>query len=85
MELVQRLAIKAIVNGLRKSGAIGDEAMAGIADELQAAAENADFGGLGRGSDALRTLARDIFPGAGGEPIILDADPPRYGWMSIPA
>ena len=67
MELVQRLAIAAIVNGLRKSGAIGEEAVEAIALELQTAAKITDGWGHTRQSTALRALADDINAGRSGE------------------
>jgi hypothetical protein len=67
VELVQRLAIAAIVNGLRKSGAIGDEAVAAIGEELLTAAKITDGWGHVRQSDTLRSLAADISAGKSGE------------------
>jgi len=67
MELVQRLAIAAIVNGLRKSGAIGEEAVEAISMELQSAAKITDGWGHTRQSTTLRALADDIITGRSGE------------------
>lgn len=67
MELVQRLALAAIVNGLRKSGAIDDAAVASIADELRSAAKITDGWGHTHQSETLRGLADDVAAGKSGE------------------
>ncbi|WP_380787255.1 hypothetical protein [Sphingomonas sp. R86521] len=67
MDLVQRLAIAAIINGLRKSGAIDDAAVAAIADELQAVGKITDGWGHVRQAETLRSLADDIAAGKSGE------------------
>ncbi len=67
MELVQRLALAAIVNGLRKSGSIDDAAVASIADELRSAAGITDRWGHKNQSTVLRSLAESVLTGESGE------------------
>ncbi|WP_375403149.1 hypothetical protein [uncultured Sphingomonas sp.] len=67
MQLHERLAIAAIVNGLRKSGAIDDHAVHAVADELRWAAKLTDERGQRSASFELRKLAGDVAAGKNGE------------------
>ena len=60
MEPGTKLALQAILQGLRRSGVLGDHAMAVIIDELRYAAREADEQLFARSGRQIEELAEDL-------------------------
>ncbi|MFX4086177.1 hypothetical protein ACKU27_13855 [Sphingobium yanoikuyae] len=67
LSLAHRLALSAIVNGLRKGGEISDRSVKAIAEELRAATKVSDDFGHKDTSESLRHIAAAIEQGESGK------------------